>query len=123
MVLIFGGAYQGRLDYAKKNYSIKTVCDCSDGREPDTLSDAVYGLEGYVRRCVSEGLDALEFFRENIYRFREKVIILQDVSQGVVPLDAQERAFREMNGRLMIYLAEQADEAVRVFCGMGMRIK
>lgn len=123
MVLIFGGAYQGRLDYAKKNYSIETVCDCSDGREPDTLSDAVYGLEGYERRCVSEGLDALEFFRENIYRFREKVIILQDVSQGVVPLDAQERAFREMNGRLMIYLAEQADEAVRVFCGMGMRIK
>lgn len=123
MVLIFGGAYQGKLDYAKENYSIETVCDCSDGREPDTAADAVYGLEGYVRRCAGEGLDAAEFFRENIYLFREKILIIQDVSQGVVPLDAQERAFREMNGRLMIYLAEQADEAVRVFCGMGRSIK
>ena len=43
MILIFGGAYQGKLDYAKKNFDIKTVCDCSDGTAPDFAADAIYG--------------------------------------------------------------------------------
>ena len=45
MILIFGGAYQGKLDYAKKNFDIKTVCDCSDGAVPDFAADAIYGIE------------------------------------------------------------------------------
>ena len=48
---------------------------------------------------------------------------MQDMSQGIVPMDKEERAAREMNGRLMIYLAGEADEVVRVFCGIGERIK
>ena len=31
MILIFGGAYQGKLEYAQKNYDVETVCDCSNG--------------------------------------------------------------------------------------------
>ena len=33
------------------------------------------------------------------------------------------RAAREANGRLMIYLAEEAKEVHRVFCGIGKRMK
>ena len=50
MILIFGGAYQGKLDYAKKNFDIKTVCDCSDGTAPDFAADAIYGIEGFAKR-------------------------------------------------------------------------
>ena len=48
MILIFGGAYQGKLDYAQKNFDIKTVCDCSDGAAPDFAADAIYGIEGFA---------------------------------------------------------------------------
>ena len=54
MILIFGGAYQGKLDYAKKNFDIKTVCDCSDGAVPDFAADAIYGIEGFVKRQSPE---------------------------------------------------------------------
>ena len=51
------------------------------------------------------------------------MLISTDVSQGIVPVDAVMRAFREMNGRLMLYLAEEAEQVVRVFCGIGRREK
>ena len=48
---------------------------------------------------------------------------MTDVSQGIVPMEPELRAFREMNGRLMLQLAAEADEVHRVFCGMGKRVK
>lgn len=123
MVLIFGGAYQGKLDYAKANYNIETVCDCSEGQTPDFEKDAIYGLDGFVLKCAQEGVEAADFFRENKEKWQDKVIISTDVSQGIVPMDATLRAFREMNGRMMLYLANEADEVIRVFCGIGKKVK
>jgi len=123
MILVFGGAYQGKLDYAKANYNIGTVCDCSDGTEPDFAKDAIYGLEGFVHRCAKEGREAADFFKENKDKWQDKIIISTDVSAGIVPMDATLRAFREMNGRMMLYLAGEADEVIRVFCGIGKKVK
>ena len=135
MILIFGGAYQGKLDYAKENFDIKTVCDCgvpetveggaSDfaGREPDFSKDAVCALEKFVLKCVRDGVEAADYFKENKEKWQDKVLILTDVSQGIVPMDAELRAFREMNGRLMLYLAREAEQVIRVFCGIGKKVK
>ncbi|MDO4745641.1 MAG: bifunctional adenosylcobinamide kinase/adenosylcobinamide-phosphate guanylyltransferase [Bacillota bacterium] len=130
MKLIFGGAYQGKLEYAEKNYDIKTVFDCgagatpeAPGTEPDFGKDAVCALEKFVLKCVRDGVEAADYFKENKEKWQDKVLILTDVSQGIVPMDAELRAFREMNGRLMLYLAAEADEVVRVFCGIGKRVK
>ena len=123
MILIFGGAYQGKLDYARENFDIRTACDCSDGREPDFDMDAVHGLEGFALSCVRNGREAADFFRETREKWQDKVLIVTDVSQGVVPVDRELRAMREMNGRLMLYLAGEAEQVIRVFCGMGKNIK
>lgn len=37
MILIFGGVHRAKLDYAKKNFEIETVCDCSDRMQHLTL--------------------------------------------------------------------------------------
>ena len=50
-------------------------------------------------------------------------MILTDVSQGIVPMEARLREFREMNGRLMVYLAGEAQQVIRVFCGIGKKVK
>lgn len=147
MILIFGGAYQGKLDYAKKNFDIKTVCDCSDGATPDFAADAIYGIEGFVKRCamrryealtekepekqvkrqspesVLPPLEAADWFSERRKAWQDKVLIMADVSQGIVPMDPALRVFREMNGRLMLRLAAEASEVHRVFCGIGKRVK
>lgn len=147
MILIFGGAYQGKLDYAKKNFDIKTVCDCSDGAAPDFAADAIYGIDGFVKRCATRGCEALtekqpekqvkrqspesglppleaaDWFSERREAWQDKVLIMTDVSQGIVPMDPELRVFREMNGRLMLRLAAEASEVHRVFCGIGKRVK
>ena len=123
MILVFGGAYQGKLDYVKANYNIDTVCDCSEGAEPDFSKDIIYGLEGFVLKCAKEGREAADLFRVNIDKWHDKIIISTDVSQGIVPMDATLRAFREMNGRMMLYLAREANEVIRVFCGIGKKVK
>lgn len=123
MVLIFGGAYQGKLDYAKEHFDIKTVCDCSEGSEPDFDMDAIYGLEGFVLECVRNGKEATDFFRQTKENWQDKVFIMTDVSQGIVPIDKDLRAMREMNGRLMLYLAAEAEQVIRVFCGIGKSVK
>ena len=119
MVFIFGGAYQGKLDHAKDHYDIKTVCDCSDGKEPDLSCDAVCGIAGYVKKCVLEGEDPRDFFASHKDVLGDVVLINDDVSCGVVPMDPQQRAFREANGRLNVMLAEMAEEVVHVFCGLS----
>lgn len=127
MILIFGGAYQGKLDYAQKNFDIKTVCNCSDGAAPDFAADAIYGIEGFVKRQSQESvlppLEAADWFSERRKAWQDKVLIMTDVSQGVVPMDPALRVFREMNGRLMLRLAAEASEVHRVFCGIGKRVK
>ena len=147
MILIFGGAYQGKLDYAKKTFDIETVCDCSDGAAPDFAADAICGIDGFVKRCACSGgrtrakeqpekqaeqqspkteqtpSEATDWFDERREAWQDKILIMTDVSQGIVPMEPELRAFREMNGRLMLRLAAEADEVHRVFCGIGKRVK
>ena len=123
MKLIFGGAFQGKLEYVHKNFDIKTICECNETAEPDFSKDVVCALEKFVLKCVRDGVEAADYFRENKEKWQDKVLILTDVSQGIVPMDAELRAFREMNGRLMLYLASEAEEVIRVFCGIGKKVK
>ena len=39
-----------------------------------------------------------------------------EIGNGIVPLDAFEREYREQTGRAEILLAKKADEVVRVIC-------
>lgn len=149
MILIFGGAYQGKLEYAKEHFDIKSIFDCAPeggrgeaadgttglrgnaGREPDFSADAVCNIDRFVLQCAREGKEAADFFKENREKWQqdaqtgigEKVFVVTDVSQGIVPIDATQRAFREMNGRLMLYLAKEARQVIRVFCGIGKPVK
>lgn len=142
MILIFGGAYQGKLDYAKEHFEIEEVRDCRQaagtgtggqpaseqpqGRlchEPDLSADAICGIEAFARECAEKDIEAADWFRERRELWQDKVLIMRDVSQGIVPMDPLTRKYREMNGRLMLYLAGEAEQVIRVFCGIGKRIK
>lgn len=123
MILIYGGAYQGKLEYAKNNYNIKSISECASGSSPDFSCDAIHGIDEFVLQCVRSNQDAVEYFREHASELSNKIIIANDISSGIVPMDKDVRAAREMNGRLLIYFASQADEVIRIFCGIGKKIK
>ena len=141
MILIFGGAYQGKKEFARNRFRGAEVSGfaneesesaCADAADRTNLEDAfsgeiVCGLENLVWECCAEDpaqrIEAADWMREHRELWQDKVLIITDVSQGIVPMDARTRAFREMNGRLMLALAKEADEVWRVFCGIGKQVK
>ena len=126
MKLIIGGAYQGKREFAKKKYGFADadVFDCAehDGGI-DFDAPCVCALEEYVRRAVKNGADATAHLKSHRGEWANTVFICGDISSGIVPMGADNRLWREETGRICSYLASEADEVYRVFCGIGMRIK
>ena len=52
-----------------------------------------------------------------------KILICEDISCGVVPMDAETREWREAVGRMNAALAAQADTVTRIFCGLPLELK
>lgn len=50
-------------------------------------------------------------------------LVSNEVGMGLVPENALARAFRDAAGRLNRRMAEQADHAVVMFCGLGVVLK
>jgi adenosyl cobinamide kinase/adenosyl cobinamide phosphate guanylyltransferase len=50
-------------------------------------------------------------------------LILQDIFCGVVPMGAENRAWRQRTGRLAQYLSKEATQVSRIFCGLEQRLK
>jgi len=124
MILVIGGAYQGKLDYVLKNYPGKSVFQC-DAENPDMglSADIINSLHLMVLAQTYAGRDSLKYLQEHLPGLSGKIIICDDISCGVVPIDPETRRWRETMGRCLIFLSGHADEVVRVFCGIGSRIK
>ena len=128
MILIFGGAFQGKLEYALNTFhkSRRDVLFCPSQSaclniEPE--KSIICGLEEFVLACSLSGQDARELLAAHRDILQDKILITCDISQGIVPMDKEERAFREMMGRTLTWLAAESDQVYRVFCGLGLRLK
>ena len=55
--------------------------------------------------------------------WKDSVLICDDISCGVVPLDAETRAWREACGRMLSALSMEAETVTRIFCGLPQRLK
>lgn len=126
MILVFGGAYQGKLKYALDTFkSSKNDVLFIDSETESLTTDKkiIYGLEVLTYELSKNGVDVETYFDESLKILSDKIIICNDISQGVVPMDDVERLWRENNGRAMNKISQMATEVHRVFCGIGERIK
>lgn len=124
MHLIIGGAYMGKLDFAKASYGFtpEQVCDCAL-TEPDFSAPCLTHLEEYVYRCILREEDPVEAFREHRDAWEHCVLICRDISGGVVPMDKQQRLWRMKTGHLCQYLSREATTVSRIFCGLEQKLK
>jgi len=131
MILIFGGAYQGKLDYALEKYGAgeNSVYRCGiENIDTPQNKKIIYEIDKWILALIQAGYRG-EKLQEELRRFKESVInsdaviICNDISCGVVPVDPNLRLWRETVGRLLAELSKKSKEAVRLFCGIPMRIK
>ena len=76
-----------------------------------------------MRSSIRQEKNAEQEILEFIDNAPDCIVISDEIGNGIVPLDSFEREYRERTGRILVKLAEQADEVVRVICGIGQRIK
>ena len=115
MILVFGGMYQGKTEFARG--LIK------DRGFAAPLNEPVPDFSAEIADAMDRGEDPDAYVESRIPELRGRVVLMNDYSQGLVPMGPEQRAFREACGRAMIKLAQESDEVYRVFCGIGSRLK
>jgi len=109
MILIIGGKYQGKHDYAAEHFGDSKIIDF------DEIRQSGCGVQGSTGKCCSGGDSFVD--QGNI------VIIAEENASGIVPADTALIQKREAYNRRLTALSKEADEVYRVFCGIGMKIK
>ena len=124
MTLIIGGAYQGKLAFARETFGFaqEDVFTCS-GTEIDFSKPCINALEEFTLACIRQGADPIAFLREHRARWEHTVFICQDLFCGVVPIDTELRAWRHTTGLVCQYLSREAERVSRIFCGLEQRLK
>lgn len=131
MKLIIGGYAQGKLEYVCSKYHLKekAVWDCDIPRDVKNADSTIVinHFHNWVRKRMTEGGCPEEemkvFLKDCQNQGKNWIIISDEIGNGIVPVDAFEREYRERLGRILIQLADKAEEVERVLCGIGQKIK
>lgn len=125
MHLVFGGAYQGKLDYVKERYDVKEtdIYTCSQSEPANFDYKVIEHLEHFVLYCLRNRIEAKDYLEAHKEEWKGSILICNDISSGIVPYEAEQRAWREMTGRTMVYLGKEAEETTRIFCGIPQKLK
>lgn len=129
MILVIGGAHQGKLRQVLKWLDT----DMQDARRlyADGRSDAfadikhkpvIYGIQAYLARCKAEQVDPKVWIGELI-DIKPDYVIMDEVGYGIVPASPELREYRELVGHAGQALAETAESVYRIVCGIPVKIK
>lgn len=107
MIFVTGPMFSGKREYLQKAL----------GLTPEELSArAVFDAEK-----LAAGEEALEQVAARLSSY--DIVIANEVGCGIVPIEAEQRLFRERAGRLSCLLAQRADTVIRVCCGLPQVLK
>ena len=124
MVLVFGGAYNGKLDFVKEQFNVSEddIFYCGVN-EIDFSKKVICGLHKFTYNNTLKEINSLQYIKENINLFKDKIIISDEISSGIVPLKKEDRIWREETGRCLQYLSKESSCVYRIFCGIPTVIK
>lgn len=123
MVMITGGAYQGKTSYAVQNFNISEDY-ITDGKicalETTMTARCIKNYHELVKRL---GTESISFTQKLCLRNREAVIIIDEIGCGIVPIEKSERVWRENVGRCGCIIVSNSETVVRMVCGIPLIIK
>ncbi len=127
MELYIGGCSQGKLNYVLKKTGIseEMVLDAEEitGRNIKREVLIINHFHLLVKNILKDGRIPEDTIKEIAEENPELIIICDEVGNGIVPVEAAEREYRERLGRILCGLAEKAVRVERIICGIGQRIK
>ena len=125
MIFIIGGAYSGKTEYAvSMGIDRKKI---TDGKDMNTEKiNGIVCIKNYhllIKRLLEYGDDPMDFTKIILEKNKDIVIISDEIGNGIIPLEKNDRIWREETGRVCCYIAQTADRVIRLVCGMAQVIK
>lgn len=130
MIVVTGGAYQGKLEFARsicrKKEPMIAEGETASDKELEQ-ADIVAHFHLYIKRQMEHGCKEQERLEQQVQELLLKnpnvILEINQLGCGIVPMDALERSYRELTGRISCKLAEQAEEVYLVHCGIARKLK
>ncbi|MBO1913576.1 bifunctional adenosylcobinamide kinase/adenosylcobinamide-phosphate guanylyltransferase, partial [Microvirga sp. 3-52] len=121
MHVIIGGAHNGKRAFVQKLLSKQHAEGVSwhEGEVPAPGKHAVViaGLENWLAQCELSEEKAIDQIVEAVEN-RPAIVILTDISRGIVPMEAELRKLRDTCGRVYQRLFAEASEVTKVWYGI-----
>lgn len=121
MILMVGGACQGKTRLALEKLGAQPQDVVGEDTGWQGTGWVIVHLERFILRELEQ--NPQEKVRELFSRVQPEMVLADEIGCGLVPVDAKERAWREMTGRILCEIAREADSVVRVHCGIPQAIK
>ncbi|MFD2923724.1 bifunctional adenosylcobinamide kinase/adenosylcobinamide-phosphate guanylyltransferase [Halobacillus naozhouensis] len=134
MDFVTGGVYNGKLDWVLENYD-SDYAILKENHRPETvdtplmivdkLEDRIYNF----LRDQEEGVDKWQEYYHSLIKWeqtstsRKLVIIGTDITGGIVPIDQQNRLWRDKIGFIYQQLTKDAQRVFRVWFGIPQQLK
>lgn len=123
MMLIIGGSYEGKTEYAEA-VGISDICDGETaGFDEIKKHKCVKNYQMLVKRQLEAGLDPLNEVEKLFDECPDIVIISTEIGCGIVPIEKSERIWRETVGKVCCFIAAKSQKVIRISCGMASVIK
>lgn len=124
MILVFGGAYNGKLSYVKEKYDLdnEDIFYCNSDNI-DLEKKVICGFHMFVRNMILENKKPLEYIKNNMERLEDKIIITDDIGLGIVPIEKIDRLWRDEHGRCIQYISSNSKKIIRIFLGIEKVLK
>ncbi len=120
LIMITGGAYQGKKNYAVNYYGI-SESDMINGKNciiTDLLNaKCVYNFQ-YLTKKYS-----IDDIKDILNKNPDIIIIADIIGEGIVPIEKSERIWRENTGKICCWIAEKSVAVIRMSCGIAQIIK
>lgn len=123
MILITGGAFQGKTAYAQAHFHCQITDGADCGFEDAKSAKMLKNYHILVRRLSEAGENPEAFTRTFCTDNPDCIVLMNEIGSGIIPLDKTERIWRESTGRCGCILAEKANHVIRMVCGIPNAIK
>ena len=116
MILITGGAYQGKGAFAGK---LAEDAACRETGKRKILEH----IHLLIASEMKEGREPYPVLERWMEEYPGIIFTVDELGCGIVPATAFDREWREITGRICCRLAQRAEAVYRVTCGIAVRIK
>ncbi len=114
---IFGGLYQGQIEYVKEHYSEAHWMEEIDDIEENKVN-VIFPAEQFFADLSDEQVEKL------LKNFEGRLVIAgNEIGMGVVPIEKEQRLHRDKIGWHYQNIAKHSDRITRCFMGLSEELK